>query len=218
MSIKIAIVDDQLLFRRGMAELLKSYDELEIVGEAANGQEFIDSLKGSGPEPDVVLLDLNMPVLDGMETTKILRTEHPDIRIIVLSVHKEESYMAHLVELGAHGYLLKDAEPEEVLKAIHNVRENGFYMNEGLLRAIQNTLRNREKGLESIHPNTFTSREMEVLGLICREYTTAEIAAKLFISVKTVNGHRDNLLRKAQVRNMAGLVVYALKFNLVTIY
>ncbi|QEC53330.1 LuxR family two component transcriptional regulator [Anseongella ginsenosidimutans] len=218
MKIKITIVDDQLLFRKGMKELLKSYEELEIIGEAGNGRQFIDSLNNAGVLPHLVLLDLNMPVLDGMETTKILRAEFPDIRIIVLSVHKEESYMAHLVELGAHGYLLKDAEPEEVRKAINSVYENGFYINEGLLRAIQNTLKNREKGFESIHPSTFTARELEVLELICREFTTAEIAEKLFISIKTVNGHRDNLLRKAQVRNMAGLVVYALKYNIVTIY
>lgn len=218
MKIKLAIVDDQLLFRRGMVELLKSYPELEITGEAANGRHFINGLENGETQPDIVLLDLNMPVMNGIETTKALREQYPDIRIIVLSVHNEESYMAHLVELGAHGYLLKDAEPEEVRKAIGAVQENGFYINKTLLQAIQHTLKKREKGMNSIRPNTFTARELDVLELICKEFTTAEIAKKLFISIKTVDGHRDSLLRKAQARNTAGLVVFALKHNIITIF
>ncbi|HYH56567.1 MAG TPA: response regulator transcription factor [Anseongella sp.] len=217
MKIKVAVVDDQLLFRKGMVELLKSYKELEIVTEAENGRELIEGLGRAAALPDVVMLDLNMPVLDGIETTKILRSNFSSIRIIILSVHNEESYMVHLVELGAHGYLLKDAEPEEVRKAIANVYENGFYINEDLMRAMRNALKNRNKRNEGVFQSQFTARELEVLQLICRENTAGEIASKLFISVKTVNGHRDNLLRKAGVKNTAGLVVYALKNQLVAL-
>lgn len=217
MKIKVAVVDDQRLFRKGMVELLKSYEELEVVAEAENGREFITLLQDTEVLPDVVLLDLNMPELDGIETTKILQGAFKSIGIIILSVHNEEKFITHLIELGAKGYLLKNAEPEEVSSAISSVHQNGFYINQGVMRAMRNALRNREQREELIIQNRFTGRELEVLELICRENTTVEIAAKLFLSVKTVNGHRDNLLRKAGVRNTAGLVVYALKKQLISL-
>ncbi|PLK44746.1 MULTISPECIES: response regulator transcription factor [Emticicia] len=214
--IKIAIADDQILFRKGMAAIINNLDKMEIILEADNGKTLLDAIKTAEVKPDIVLLDLSMPELNGIETTRILHSDYPDIRIIVLSVHSDDRFVAHLMELGINGYLFKNVEPAEVEKAIVTVIEKGFYFNEVFLKTMKDRLTGKKPRLlipQNI-PSTLTQRELEVLDLICRQYTAQEIAEKLFISIRTVDGHRNNLLEKTGVRNTAGLVVFAIKNNL----
>jgi len=164
-----------------------------------------------------VLLDLSMPELNGIETTKILHVSYPSIKIIILSVYGEDRFVTHLMELGVNAYLFKNVEPEEVERAIRTVMDKDFYFNEAFLNAMKNRLTNKRQKIlltENI-PSTLTAREIEVLKLICKQNTAQEIAEQLFISVRTVDGHRNNLLEKTGVRNSAGLVLFAIKHRLI---
>jgi len=216
-SIKVAITDDQVLFRRGIASIINTFEGISIVLEADNGRMLLDSLQTLESLPDVVLLDLSMPELNGIETTKILHVSYPSIKIIILSVYGEDRFVTHLMELGVNAYLFKNVEPEEVERAIRTVMDKDFYFNEAFLNAMKNRLTNKRQKIlltENI-PSTLTAREIEVLKLICKQNTAQEIAEQLFISVRTVDGHRNNLLEKTGVRNSAGLVLFAIKHRLI---
>ncbi len=216
-SIKVAITDDQVLFRRGIASIINTFEGISIVLEADNGRMLLDTLQTLESLPDVVLLDLSMPELNGIETTKILHVSYPSIKIIILSVYGEDRFVTHLMELGVNAYLFKNVEPEEVERAIRTVMDKDFYFNEAFLNAMKNRLTNKRQKIlltENI-PSTLTAREIEVLKLICKQNTAQEIAEQLFISVRTVDGHRNNLLEKTGVRNSAGLVLFAIKHRLI---
>lgn len=211
------IADDHLLFRRGLASLIEADTNMVVVSEASNGQELLEQLKVMEELPHVLLLDLNMPVMNGIEAIRHLRSMAPDMKIIVLTVHNEERFIIHFVEQGVNGYLLKTVEPDELQRAIHFVMEHDFYFNELALQAMrtgsQTKTRMREKTLAA--PAGLTAREIEILQLICQECTAAEIAEKLFLSVRTVEGHRNNLLEKTGSKNAAGLVMFAVKNRIV---
>lgn len=216
-NIRVAITDDQVLFRRGMASIINTFENISIVLEADNGRILLDSLQNFEPIPDVVLLDLSMPELNGIETTKLLHIHYPSIKIIILSVYGEDRFVTHLMELGVNAYLFKNVEPEEVERAIRTVIDKDFYFNEAFLNAMKNRLTNKRQKITLTDniPSTLTSREMEVLSLICKQRTAQEIADQLFISVRTVDGHRNNLLEKTGARNSAGLVLFAIKHRLI---
>lgn len=216
-NIRVAITDDQVLFRRGMASIINTFENISIVLEADNGRILLDSLQGTEPIPDVVLLDLSMPELNGIETTKLLHAHYPSIKIIILSVYGEDRFVTHLMELGVNAYLFKNVEPEEVERAIRTVIDKDFYFNEAFLNAMKNRLTNKRQKITLTDniPSTLTSREIEVLSLICKQRTAQEIADQLFISVRTVDGHRNNLLEKTGARNSAGLVLFAIKHRLI---
>ncbi|MDZ7899679.1 MAG: response regulator transcription factor [Arcicella sp.] len=217
-TITIAIADDQVLFRRGMAAIINSFESMMVVCQADNGRELLTFLTTTTQRPDVVLMDLSMPELNGIDTMKILHEKYPDQKVIILSIHNEEKFVIHLIELGANAYLFKNAEPQDVENAIRGVAEKGFYFSESLMMTFQKRLNNKKTHV-SVHDNipiTLTIREIEVLNLICQELTAQEIAEKLFISVRTVDGHRNNLLEKTGARNTAGLVIFAIKNNLVS--
>jgi DNA-binding NarL/FixJ family response regulator len=216
--IKIGLVEDQLLFRKGMKGILNSWSELEIIFESAEGFTVIEQLKLHMDVPDVMLVDLSLPPngnkeYSGVELTKELLAHFPNIKIIILSVHDDENFIARLIEEGAHGYLVKDSDPQEVYEAIVSAHTKGSYINERTLRAIQHKMGKKQRPSKIF--DDITKREVEVLQLTCKQYTAEEIAEKLFISVKTVNGHRNNLLQKTGSRNVTGLVIYAIKNNLV---
>jgi DNA-binding NarL/FixJ family response regulator len=215
--INIAIADDQLLFRKGMISLLKTFEDIDVVMEADNGKELLMGIKTITNKPHVVLLDLSMPELNGIETAKILHNEYPDMKVLILSVHNEERFITHLLELGANGYLFKNADPEEVLKAIHLVIDVGFYFNEVTIEAMKKRMAKKRSKLMMLDDVslTLTQREIEVLNLICKQCTAQEIADKLCISARTVDGHRNNLLEKTGARNTAGLVIFAIKHFLI---
>lgn len=215
--IKVAITDDQVLFRRGIASIINTFEGISIVLEADNGRVLLDTLQTVDSLPDVVLLDLSMPELNGIETTKILHVSYPSIKIIILSVYGEDRFVTHLMELGVNAYLFKNVEPEEVERAIRTVVDKDFYFNEAFLNAMKNRLTNKRQKilLTDNIPSTLTAREIEVLKLICKQKTAQEIAEQLFISVRTVDGHRNNLLEKTNARNSAGLVLFAIKHRLI---
>lgn len=207
--IRLALADDQHLFRKGLALLLRDMADAQVVLECANGEELLTALKRTAV--DIVLLDLQMPVLDGTETMKRIRRDHPEMKVIILSTHDEDAFIARLMELGANGYMLKTAEPDEIDTAIRSVAANGYYFSELVDRVMLHGLVERKQVkpvFNEIDP--LSERELEVLRGICQELTTAEIAERIFVSPRTVDFHRNNLLLKTGARNAAGLVVYAM--------
>ena len=207
--IKLALADDQNLFRKGMSMLLRELEGMEVTLECANGK---DLLKAIAVVPvDIVLLDLEMPVMDGVETMERMRTDHPEVKVLVLSMHSEEKFIVHLMELGANGYLLKTAEAAEVETAIRSVAESGYYFSDMVSQVMLQGLVKKDKVRPYFNVvDPLSERELEVLKLICAEKTTPEIAERLFLSPRTVEGHRNNILLKTGARNVAGLVVFAM--------
>lgn len=218
MVMRIALADDEALFRRGIALILEEMEDTEIIFEADNGQSMLDQLARAPVQPDVLLLDLNMPVLNGVDAAKALREQYPELRFIVLTTYFSKSFVLSMLELGAAAYLPKNATPELMQTTVREVVEKGFFYNDEVLAIIRGNMvkPSRQKLSKPFQPN-LTAREKEVLQLICEERTTPEIAEQLFISTRTVEGHRNNLLSKLQCRNTAGLVVVALQEGLVDI-
>jgi DNA-binding NarL/FixJ family response regulator len=212
--INVAIAEDQKLFRACLVPILNSYNHINVIIEVSNGAELMRAVRNADVAPDVVILDLAMPEMNGLETTEALKKEFPDVKIIILTVHNEERHIVKMVGMGVNGYLVKNAEIDEVIKAIESVMFKGFYFNESTLLSIQNGMsQRRPKSFDTHSP--LTIREKEVLELICKEFTTPEIAEKLYLSVRTVDGHRNHLLEKTGARNTAGLVLYALRYDIV---
>lgn len=218
-KITIGLVEDQLLFRNGIKAILSSWDNLEVIYESGDGYSVIGSLEQAAQLPDVMLVDLSLPSdgdrpYSGEQLTIDLAEHFPEIKVLVLSAHQDEKFIARLIEIGAHGYLVKDSDPLEVYQAITTVHTKGAYINQMTLMAIQRNIGKRTQSI--LQPSSeLTRREIEILHLVCQQYTAEEIGEKLFISVKTVNGHRANLLLKTGSRNVAGLVMYALRNELV---
>lgn len=211
-QIKLAVVDDQHLFRKGLISLIGEFDELQVVAEASNGSELLDQVRIN--KPDVVLLDLEMPIMDGIETTVNLNKKYPDIKVLILTMHNDEEIILHLIEKGAHGFLLKDNSIETIVDAIYAVTESGYYFNDHISKVMVKGLMKSQKIKPGFLDAGLSEREIEVVKLICKEYTNREIADKLFISVRTVDGHREKILQKTKAKNTAGIVMYAVKHNL----
>ncbi len=217
-QIKIGIVEDQKLFRQGIKAILLSWPEMEFIFESPDGYSVMERLERENTIPDVMLIDLSLPPdghreFNGWEVVQVLKMNYPEMRLLVLTVHDDEYLMAKLIEEGANGYLLKDSDPQEVHNAIASVHERGSYINERSLKALQGRLAGNVKTPKQYE--NLTKREVEVLRLICQQKTAEEIGQELFISTKTVNGHRNNLLQKTGSRNMSGLVMYAIKHRIV---
>ncbi len=216
-TINIALADDEALFRRGMRLILEDYADIKVIFEAENGSDLLEKIQTSADLPEILLLDLKMPVMSGIEVAKVIRQQFPSILFIVLSSHINPAFILNMIEIGASSYLGKNAHPDEVVETIRAVAEKGFYYNTIVMDVIRDSLSGKQMPKHS--PIDFevqlTAREKEVLQLICEEYTTPEIAEKLFISTRTVDGHRNNLLAKLNCRNTAGLVVYAIQHGLI---
>ena len=214
--IRVAIADDQVLFRKGMVAIVNGFEGIQITLEVDNGRMLLDTLATANPRPDVVLLDLSMPELNGVETTKLIHKSYSDLKIIILSVYGEDRFVTHLMDLGVNAYLFKNVEPLEVERAIRAVVEKGFYFNEAFLTAMRNRMlvKKPRRLLTEDLPATLTPRETEVLDLICKQLTAPEIAERLCLSIRTIDGHRANLLEKTGARNTAGLVLFAIKTHL----
>jgi len=202
-KLKVYIADDHTFVRKGMIRLLNTFHRIGDIKEAANGKELIDLINDS--PPDVVILDLEMPVMNGFETSKYLVEHHPQVKILVLTMHTEEVFILNLMELGVHGFLNKNAEPEEVEQALYSVFDKDFYRNEIVNQALRNGIRRAPNATYA----KLTPRELEILLLICQELTPPEISTRLQISEKTFFSHRTNLLSKTGLRGNVGLVKYA---------
>ncbi|PAW95024.1 DNA-binding response regulator [Mucilaginibacter sp. MD40] len=213
-KIRIGIVDDYTIFRDGLRVSLASDRELEVVFEAGNGQETLDYLANT--PTDVILMDLKMPVMDGMEATRKIRIEYPDCKIIAITLYDDEKFIIHLMELGASGYLLKNAESGEIRKSIHAVYQDGYYFNDVVNKALLKRLVIKGKVKPSFNNEAeLTDRELQVLKLICQENTAAEIGDKIYLSPRSVEGIRQRLIDKIGVRNTAGLVMYAVRKGII---
>lgn len=215
--IKIVLVDDEILFRKGISFLLDREKNIEIIEEASNGVELIAFLNENDNHPDIIIMDLKMPLLNGVEATKIIHKDFPQIKIIALTSYDSSSFIANMINVGAVSYLVKNTTPQELLKTINEVAVKGFYYNEKVLKVIHETVSSSKSSKSTLDNNYLTNREIKVLQLICEQKTTAEIGEILFISPRTVEGHRNNLLLKTDSRNSAGLVVYAIQNEIVVI-
>ncbi|PZP48839.1 MAG: DNA-binding response regulator [Pseudopedobacter saltans] len=215
-TINIALIDDQELFRDGMSALLASAPDCQVVMQAENGAVFLEQLdKADLVLPHIALVDLEMPIMDGIALNEQLQKKYPTIKVIILSSHSRERLVAHMIQSGASGYLLKNSDKAELLMAIRMVYSSGFYINAYTLKSIQ-TQSSQKDNIKSVDGIAIdlTEREKEILQLVCQEYSNAEIAEKLFLSPRTVEGHRNNLLAKTGCRNTAGLVIFAVKSHL----
>jgi DNA-binding NarL/FixJ family response regulator len=212
--IKVAIADDHKIFRKGVILSLRPFTNIKFVLEANNGEELLNNLAIA--DPDVILMDLRMPVKDGIETTKQISKDYPNLRVIVLSMYEDERFVSHLMENGAQGYLLKNAEPQESRKAIMDVFEKGYYLNNFVNRILLKKSHAKQKLTPSLTQEiTLNERERDVLKYICMEFTAQEIAQKMDISNRTVEAIKDRLMERFGSKNTAGLVFFAVKNNLV---
>jgi len=215
-KINIVITDDHKLFRKGIIALLEDFDFIGEVNEASNGKELLDLLSEIKILPDLILLDLRMPIMDGVEAQQKIKDIYPEIKIIILTMEDDEQFILHLISEGVNGYLLKNADPVEMEQAILKVYKKGFYFSEDISSLVLKNLNKKEK-VETIFNPDFSERELQVLKLICKEYTNAEIAETFDVSVRTAEGYRQKLVEKAGAKNIAGLVILALKHKWVTI-
>jgi DNA-binding NarL/FixJ family response regulator len=206
--LKIAIVDDHTLFRKGLKMLLENFDNISEINEAADGKEFLQMLETQNI--DVVFMDIEMPEMNGIETTRKALLRCPNLKIIALSMYCEEEYFDRMCEAGASGYILKDSTLDILKNAIDSVVSgNKYYSQDILLNIVEKAKTKSEK--QSID---LTNRELEILQLICKGLSNPEIARKLFLSKRTVDKHRENILAKTISKNTAELVIYAVKNKL----
>ncbi|HOF22148.1 MAG TPA: response regulator transcription factor [Bacteroidales bacterium] len=208
----IIIIDDHQLFRNGLKILLNSFDDLEVVGEASNGYEFLKLLPSI--TADIALMDINMPEMDGIEATRKGLRINPDMRVIALSMYGEEDYYYRMVDAGVKGFLLKDSAISEVRDAIIAVMKGGTYFSQELLHHVIQRIKHREHESKSAN---LSRREKEILAKICEGLSNQEIADELFISKRTVDKHRANLLGKTNSKNTASLILFAIKNKLIEI-
>lgn len=215
MECRIILVDDHSLFRNGLRGLLERNEGFRVVGEASSGEEFLSLLEQESFAADIVFMDFSMPGLDGAQTTERALARRPDLRIITLSMFGEESYYSRMVEAGARGFLLKDSDIGDVLEAIAAVMGGGSYFSPRLLSSLTGRMHAREH--DELANDQLSSREREILVAVCRGLSNQEIADELFISKRTVDKHRANILEKTGCKNTASLVVYAIRNGIVDI-
>ncbi len=213
-KITYALADDHQVFRQGLRMILNQYKGLEFICEASDGNELLDHLAET--PVDIVLLDLTMKGMDGLETTKMIKDRYPDTKIIILSMRNEEPIVAHVMHLGANGFILKNSDSAMIVKAMSAVMTTGYFFNDVVNVALLKRIKN-EKGAESAKKRIqdLTDRELKVLKLICDQKTSAEIADEIYLSVRTVEGIRIGLMEKLGAKNIVGLVSFAYKNGLV---
>lgn len=216
-KIKIILADDEELFRKGIYFLLQREPNFEIIFEASNGSELVEYLKTTTELPDIIMMDLKMPLLNGVEATKLIHKEFPGIRIIALTSYNTKSFIANMINVGAASYLVKNASPVDMIKTVNEVAQKGFYYNEIVMEVIHQNMISNATSRTVLDEDFLTEREKEVLELICKQYSSAEIGEMLSLSTRTVDGHRNNLLLKTNSKNMAGLVIFAIQNKIINL-
>lgn len=212
-NIKVLLVDDHKIVRDGIKLMLEPQAGIDVVAETDNGEKVKEILEETSV--DVIVMDINMPGMDGIETTRLVKDEHPDIKILALTMSSDDSHIRQMVQAGASGYIMKSAGRDELTNAIHDIMKGKHYFSDQATQSIMMDLV-KNKGKTSVQePVHITDRELEVLQMIVKEHTNQEIAEKLYISPRTVDAHRRNLLQKTGARNTAGLVKYAFQQGLV---
>lgn len=204
---RIVVVDDHTLLSQAISGLVNSFEDFEVLYTCKNGKELIDQLRFPDKHPDIILMDVNMPIMDGIETTAYLHEHHPDILVLALSVEEDDHTILKMIRAGAKGYLLKDTEKSVLEKALKELASNGYYHTNTVSRLLV-------KSLEGSSADTLKEREIEFIKHACTEMTYNEIAEVMFLSPKTVQGYRDSVFSKLNLKNRTGLVIYALKKGL----
>jgi DNA-binding NarL/FixJ family response regulator len=210
-KISLIIVDDHLLFSNALNSLISNFKEFDVIKILNNGQELVDYLSLTNTKPEIILMDIQMPVLNGIEATKWLKENHPEIKVLALSMECDETTILKMLRAGAKGYLLKDIHPTILQHALNEVSNNGFYYTENVTSTLLNSISDESNKRKL----SFKDRELELLKLACSEMTYKEIAEKMFISPKTVDNYRESLFQKLEVKTRIGLVLYAIKEKIV---
>ena len=214
-KIRVAIVDDHALIREGIKKLLELEDHFEIVALASDGFEALDAIKRH--KPDVVLLDINMPNMNGIDCLKKIKEQYSETKVIILTIHEDADYLIETVNIGAEGYILKDADVSSLMKAIQNVVNGEVYIHPTLSGILIKEYKRKEKHIEDVIGNNLTKREFEVIRLISKGHNNKEIATELFISEKTVKNHVSNIFKKIKVTDRTQAALYAIKHNITKI-
>ncbi|GAA4339408.1 response regulator transcription factor [Flaviaesturariibacter amylovorans] len=216
MSVKVALADDHILLRNGLADHLKSIG-YDVLFQADHGKSLISQLNPSAL-PDIVLMDINMPQMDGYETTAWLRTNHPSIKVLALSMYDDEKAIIRMIKSGAKGYILKDSEPAELHQALTAVYQKGFYHSELVSGRLIYTINHFDDSDKPFPHDLFSlsKRELEFLKLACSELTYKEIADQMHLSPRTIDGYRDGLFEKLELKSRVGLVLFAIKNGIIT--
>lgn len=214
-NIKILLVDDHNIVRDGIKLMLESQPGIDVVAEAENGEDALSVL--ADIHIDLVIMDINMPVMDGISTTKTIKEKFNDIKILALTMSNDDLHIRQMIQAGASGYIMKSAGRSDLKNAIHTIMDGRHYFSDEATQSIMMDLVKSKGKSSSPNPIHITDRELEILELIVKEHTNQEIAEKLYISARTVDAHRRNLLQKTGARNTAGLVKYAFQHNLISI-
>lgn len=213
--IRIAIVDDERLIVQLLDDYFSKNDSIEVIMKAYDGKELIEQLEQTSDHPDVILLDLRMKEMDGVEATAIIRERFPEIRIIVMSSHYMSTFMGYMLKTGVNAFIPKEITPGFLTRVIQSVYEHGYYFSEEHVEVMRSQIAPKVPKPKLTKQEVLSERELEILRLICQQMTSQEIADKLFIARRTVEGHKGNLLLKTSVKNTAGLVIYAIQNNLI---
>jgi DNA-binding NarL/FixJ family response regulator len=210
--IKILIADDHEIYRKGFRALLKNEREVTIVGEAENGRELVDL--AAMLQPDIIITDIKMPVMDGIQAAKTIREKYPDIRVMAISMYNEDNLVIDMLEAGARGYLLKNTKKAEVVQAVKDVFEGRtYYCHDTSERLIRMIAENKYIPYRYHSQPNFSRKEIEIMILICKQYTNKEIASALNLSSRTIEGYREKIQEKTESRNSIGIVIYAIRHN-----
>lgn len=211
----IALADDHILLRKGLASLVQNLG-YTVISEVDNGRELIDKLQ-AGAEPDLVLMDINMPVMDGYEATRWIKDNKPLIKVLALSMYDDENAIMKMLRSGARGYILKDSEPSELRLALDAVTQKGYYYSELVTGKLIHSINHSDDANGNVHTAKLNERELEFLKLACSELTYKEIAAEMHLSPRTIDGYRDALFEKLDIKTRTGLAIYAIKNGIVKI-
>ena len=215
-KVNVVLVDDHILLRNGLASLINSFGNYRVLFQANNGKAFIHDLNPKAL-PHIVMLDINMPEMDGYETCDWLKNNHPEIKVLALSMYDNENAIIRMFKAGAKGYILKDCDPKELEDALDNLTNKGFYYSEMVTGKLIHTINSLDEGGQVKNMMKLNDREVLFLKHACTELTYKEIAEKMFLSPRTIDGYRDDLFQKLSIKTRVGLAVYAIKNGIVSL-